>query len=147
MYATRFPLQLAWTSPGSTNAFIVLDRNGNSTIDIGAELFGDLTPQPNVDSPNGFLALAEYDKPGSGGNGDGKITNRDAIFSQLKLWQDLNHNGVSESSELKALTGLIEGIDLNYKESKIRTEISSDIEQKCSAPEDSRADVGLGTYF
>jgi hypothetical protein len=112
------PLQLAWTSPGSTNAFIVLDRNGNSTIDIGAELFGDLTPQPNVDSPNGFLALAEYDKPGSGGNGDGKITNRDAIFSQLKLWQDLNHNGVSESSELKALTGLIEGIDLNYKESK-----------------------------
>jgi len=111
------PLQLAWTSPGSTNAFIVLDRNGNSTIDIGAELFGDLTPQPNVDSPNGFLALAEYDKPGSGGNGDGKITNRDAIFS-LKLWQDLNHNGVSESSELKALTGLIEGIDLNYKESK-----------------------------
>ena len=62
--------------------------------------------------------MAEYDKPGSGGNGDGKITNRDAIFSQLKLWQDLNHNGVSESSELKALTGLIEGIDLNYKESK-----------------------------
>jgi len=104
--------------PGSTNAFIVLDRNGNSTIDIGAELFGDLTPQPNVDSPNGFLALAEYDKPRSGGNGDGKITNSDAIFSQLKLWQDFNHNGVSESSELKALTGVIEGIDLSYKESK-----------------------------
>jgi hypothetical protein len=112
------PLQLAWTAKGSTNAFIVLDRNGNGTIDIGAELFGDLTPQPTVDSPNGFLALAEYDKPGNGGNGDGKITASDAIFSQLKLWQDSNHNGVSEASELRPLTGVIEGIDLNYKETK-----------------------------
>lgn len=112
------PLQLAWTAKGSTNAFIVLDRNGNGTIDIGAELFGDLTPQPTVDSPNGFLALAEYDKLGTGGNGDGKITASDAIFSQLKLWQDINHNGVSEASELRPLTGVIEGIDLNYKETK-----------------------------
>jgi hypothetical protein len=112
------PLQLAWTAQGSTNAFIVLDRNGNSTIDIGAELFGDLTPQPNVDSPNGFLALAQYDKPGSGGNGDGKITNSDAIFSQLKIWQDFNHNGVSEPLELRGLTDVIDGIDLNYKEAK-----------------------------
>src|ERR1700752_162120 len=112
------PLQLAWTAKGSTNAFFVLDRNGNGTIDIGAELFGDLTPQPTVDSPNGFLALAEYDKSGSGGNGDGGITASDAIFSQLKLWQDFNHNGVSEPSELKALAGVIQGIDLNYKESK-----------------------------
>ena len=117
------PLQLAWTANGSTNAFIVLDRNGNSTIDIGAELFGDLTPQPAVTSPNGFLALAEYDKLGSGGNGDGKITAGDAIFSQLKLWQDFNHNGVSEPSELRALTGVIEGIELKYKESK-RTDTS-----------------------
>lgn len=112
------PLQLSWTAPGSTNAFLVLDRNGNGTIDIGAELFGDLTPQPSVPKPNGFMALAEYDKSGSGGNGDGKITASDAVFSQLKLWQDANHNGYSEPTELKALNGVVEGFDLEYKESK-----------------------------
>ncbi|MCA1579551.1 MAG: hypothetical protein LC794_19565 [Acidobacteria bacterium] len=118
MLNDRVPLQLAWTAAQSTNAFVVLDRNGNGTIDNGTELFGDMTPQPPVTSPNGFIALAEYDKPGGGGNGDGKITAGDAIFAQLKLWQDSNHNGVSETSELKALTGMIEGIDLDYKESK-----------------------------
>jgi hypothetical protein len=140
------------TSERNTNktlSFVVLDRNGNGTIDVGAELFGDLTPQPAGTSPNGFLALAEYDKSGSGGNGDGKITASDAIFSQLKLWQDFNHNGVSEPSELRALTGVIEGIDLNYKEAKrtIRAETSSGIEPRSMAQEGTKTDAGPGTCF
>lgn len=115
--------QVAWTDPTYGNAWLALDRNGNGIIDDAGELFGNFTPQPKTGDPNGFLALAVFDTPSNGGDGDGYIMKNDRVFSQLRLWTDANHNVVSEADELKTLaeSGVV-SIALKYTEGNRRDE-------------------------
>jgi hypothetical protein len=87
---------MAWTLRGSPDAFVALDLNQNGVIDNGAEMFGDSTRLGNgTKAPNGFEALRDYDR-----NHDSVIDALDGIWQSLVLWNDVNHDGVSQANEL-----------------------------------------------
>jgi hypothetical protein len=86
-------------------------------IDNGLELFGNFSAQPEPAmgaERNGFAALAVFDY-----NADGKIDSEDTVYSELRLWHDRNHNGVSEPDELQSVERLgLKTLFLNYRRSK-----------------------------
>lgn len=109
-----FAEKTAWI--GTEDGFLALDRNCNGSIDNGGELFGDqVILKDGSKSESGFEALAELDD-----NGDGIIDNKDSAFANLRVWIDANHNGKSDSNELKTLneTGII-SISLEHSEVSI----------------------------
>ena len=84
------------------DGILVFDVNGNGTIDSGRELFGDNTLLPDgSNAANGFQAIAQHDA-----DNNGKIDTADAIYSQLRVWQDANQDGISQTGELKTLAEL-----------------------------------------
>jgi Ca2+-binding RTX toxin-like protein len=92
--------QTGWLS--GSDGFVVLDRNGNGVIDNGTELFGTNTSlSDGTTASDGYDALAEYDL-----NQDGKIDSSDSIYNDIKIWTDVNYNGVSEQEELFSLKDL-----------------------------------------
>mgnify|MGYP003571116923 FL=1 len=102
-----------WVSPD--DGFLVYDRNANGTIDDGTEVFGDNTPinGGTETAADGFAALAEFDT-----NANGVIDASDTQYSDLRVWRDLNQDGLSTTDELKTLSDHnIVSIDLNAQSS------------------------------
>jgi hypothetical protein len=73
------------------DGMLALDRNNNGLIDDGSELFG----QPARD---GYEVLETYDT-----FQDGVIDARDAAFARLRIWRDLDQDGITDPGELKTL--------------------------------------------
>lgn len=96
-----------WIAPD--DGLLVLDRNGNGLIDNGGELFGaDTLLSDGHKATSGFEALADLDS-----NEDGVFNNEDAQFADVRVWRDLNQDGVSQAGELFTLNQLgIAAIDL-----------------------------------
>jgi hypothetical protein len=106
---------ISWTERDSNIAFLAHDRNGNGLIDDFSELFGDYTPLSNGQrASNGFEALIDLD--GGPLASDGRIDASDAIYGQLRLWLDKNHDGVSQAYELLTLQGA--GVTTIFTESR-----------------------------
>jgi len=86
---------MAWTA--GHDGILAIDLDGSGRIENGTEIFSpDFAGGHFAD---GLAALAALD-----GNHDGRIDSTDAAFGKLLVWQDLNHNGVSEAGELTSLT-------------------------------------------
>ena len=99
-----------WVKPD--DGLLVLDRNGDGIINNGGELFGDSTLLADGSrAAHGYAALAELDS-----NGDGKVDAADEKFADLRVWRDLNSDGISTASELFTLEELgIASLDTAYK--------------------------------
>jgi hypothetical protein len=73
------------------DGFLVLDANGNGSIDEGTEMFGGV-------GQSGLAELAGYDS-----NADGQITMADAIWGELRVWRDLDQDAATDAGELFTL--------------------------------------------
>lgn len=110
-YGNGAPVRMGWTAEGTDTAFLCLDRDYSGAIENGSELFGNATVLSNGKrARNGFDALIEFDA-----NHDMTIDEQDAIWSELLVWRDLNHDAVSQIDELARLDGSgVAAISLDY---------------------------------
>jgi Ca2+-binding RTX toxin-like protein len=132
MDSDGFKESTSWVHPD--DAFLVIDLNadgsrgtGDGKIDKTFELaFSEWLPTGGVTD---LQALAIFDQLADmGGNGDGVISSADTVWSELRVWQDANSNGISENGELKSLDELgFSQINLTYDDGTAYDDNRNDI--------------------
>jgi len=110
---TGKPIRIGWTKPNSDESFLFLDANGNGRVDGGRELIGDGMRKVDgtrvyggdealnvIQGLNGYLPLGPVSP-------DLEhyvwVDEKDEAFAKIRVWTDVNHNGLSEPNELRAL--------------------------------------------
>ena len=96
----KFPIhpvysKVYWPEIYNDTYFLVLDEDGDGFIRNEKEVFGDSLGK----FKNGFDNLARFDN-----NKDNRLNEKDAVWTKLKLWQDLNTDGVGSPDELLSLS-------------------------------------------
>jgi hypothetical protein len=76
---------------GADDGFLFMDANSDGVVSGLSELFGDATR-------DGYTELATLDS-----NADGKINGQDSTFSGLRIWRDVNGDGISTTNEISTL--------------------------------------------
>lgn len=113
------PIQMSWTDPAYQNAWLARP-NAEGAITSLENLFGNFTPQPKSDHPNGYLALAYW----AAQEGCGTLDHLDArncvaVWNRLRLWTDANQDGIAQPQELHSLEALgVKRISLSYHQSR-----------------------------
>lgn len=100
------PERTAWTAPNSRLALLAIDMNGDGRITSGLELVGDRLVAGKT---NGWDALISLAPPNTT-----KLTEEHELFRRLLLWEDRNHDGVSQESELQPAGNVVAEIGLGY---------------------------------
>lgn len=104
-----------WVS--ADDALLVHDINNDGIINDITETISEYYNSGNY--TDGFEALRTLDS-----NDDSKFDSSDTLFSTLKIWQDLNEDGITDTGELVSLSDAgIQSIDLS-DEKLTRTELA-----------------------
>ena len=122
----------AWAD--ADDGFLVIDLNADGTRGTGDGVINQtselvLTEWLDWDGATDLQALATFDQWAfRGGNNDGVLSQLDGGWSELKVWQDLNQNGISEAGELRTLDEIgISQINLTYDDGTEFSDVSNDI--------------------
>ncbi len=91
-----FVEKTGWVS--ADDGMLAYDKNQDGVINDITELFSEYMSD---NASNGLEALAEYDS-----NSDGVFDGSDTIFNDVRVWQDINVDGVVDEGELHTLVDL-----------------------------------------
>lgn len=124
---------------GADDGFLVLDRNGNGSIDNYNELSFAADYEGAVSDLQGLRAFDS--------NNNGYFDLGDNNFSKFQIWQDRNQDGVSQSDELSSLAdNKISAIRLSLDETGASVEGATDnvmyAWSKFTRPNGTGGDVG-----